>query len=656
MIYPSSPGVEPDGVVVSPRARAHGLGPARVFLLAIWCGLAVGSLEVVIIVLRKQFLDLNRLYWMPRQFVWMTPVADLAIFTAIGVVLALVAVAGRPGRWLASRLLCALALLPLFWAAFPRIYGPAGFVFVLGAGVRLGSIIEGGGGWFRGLVWWSTPVFLLAPPVFAGWILGADALAARREAQRPVPGGSRPNVLVVVLDTVAAGHLGLYGYGRPTSPTLGALAERGVRFARAVAPSSWTLPSHASFFTGCWPHEVSAGWLTPLDRSRLTLAEFLGQRGYATAGFVANNWYCAADSGLGRGFTVYRDYILPDLAPFKWAVLVDRPLEGLRALDHFIREQFGLDFLRPIARDLWWRFNAGSRKDASQVNAEFLDWLARRSGPKRPFFAFLNYYDAHYPYELAPGGVHRYGIRPRDKRELELIQNWRTVDKRNLEPQEVDFVRDSYDDCVASLDEQLGRLVDELDRRGLLEETWLVVLSDHGESFGEHPGDFGHGTTLYQTQLQVPLVVVPPKGSGARKVVDGTVSLRDLPATIVDLLGWGAESRFPGRSLVGLWDSRAPDSQDPSPALAEVVPTDPVEPDPAKVLAAREVWSSLTREGWVYLHREGRSEDELYHLQNDPGERHNLAADPREQGRLEQMRAIMERLTGGPLSRDQFQP
>ncbi len=638
------------------RATARGLGPLSVFPLAIWCGLAVGTLEVVIVVIRKQFVDLNRLYWMPRQFLWLTPIADVAIFAGLGVVLGVVAVMGRPGRWLASRLLFAMALLPLFWVAFPRIYGPAGVLFVLGAGIRLTSVIEGRGPWFRRFVVWSTPIFVVSPMLFAAWTLGGDALAARREAGRPVPTGSRPNVLFVVLDTVAAGHLGLYGYGRPTSPTLGSLAERGTRFGRAVAPSSWTLPSHASFFTGYWPHEVSAGWLTPLDRSRPTLAEFLGKRGYATAGFVANNWYCAADSGLGRGFTVYRDYILPDLASFKWAVLVDRPLEGLRVIDHFIRERFGLDFLRPLARDLWWRFNSGNRKEAAQVNSEFLSWLDQRAEPSRPFFAFLNYYDAHYPYELSAGGVHRYGLRPRDKRELELIQNWRTVDKRNLEPREVDFVRDSYDDCVASLDEQLGLLVDELDRRRMLETTWLVVLSDHGESFGEHPGDFGHGTTLYQTQLHVPLVIVPPKGTGARKVIDDTISLRDLPATIVDLLGWGSEARFPGRSLVGFWDSRVKTTGDPSPALAEVVPTDPVEPDPAKVMAAREVWSSLTRNGWVYLRREGRSADELYHLENDPGERLNLAADPGERARLEEMRGILDRLTGGPLSRDQFQP
>src|SRR5439155_4860126 len=99
--------------------------------------------------------------------------------------------------------------------------------------------------------------------------------------------------------------------------------------------------------------------------------------------------------------------------------------------------------------------------------------------------------------------------------EIELIEHWRTVDKLGLSAPEIAFVRDSYDDCVADLGEQLGRLLDELGRRGLLERTWLIITSDHGESFGEQAGVFGHGTSLYQPQLHVPLVVVPPARGGS---------------------------------------------------------------------------------------------------------------------------------------------
>ena len=134
------------------------------------------------------------------------------------------------------------------------------------------------------------------------------------------------------MDTVAADHLALYGYGRPTSPAIEELARRGCRFDAAVSSSSWTLPSHASMFTGRWPHELSVGWRTPLDAAAPTVAEFLRDRGYDTAGFIANTTYCAADSGLGRGFAVYRDYIFRELSPFRMAVLVQRSLEGLQAI------------------------------------------------------------------------------------------------------------------------------------------------------------------------------------------------------------------------------------------------------------------------------------------------------------------------------------
>ncbi len=158
----------------------------------------------------------------------------------------------------------------------------------------------------------SFPALAAAVAILAASIWGQDRYKLWREATRPLPRTGSPNVLLIVLDTVAAGHLSLYGYSRPTSPTLDELAERGIRFDRVRATTSWTLPSHASMFTGRWPHEVSAGWLTPLDREFPTLADYLGQRGYATAGCVANYTYCAADSGLARGSRLIVTTFFPD--------------------------------------------------------------------------------------------------------------------------------------------------------------------------------------------------------------------------------------------------------------------------------------------------------------------------------------------------------
>ncbi len=467
-------------------------------------------------------------------------------------------------------------MLPLVWAAFPRIYGPAALLLVLGTASRLVPFVERHLSGFRRSLELSFPLLIALILLLVASVWGTDRLEEWRQRSRPLPASGSPNLLLIVLDTVAASHLSLYGYDRPTSPTLEELARSGIRFHRAQATSSWTLPSHASFFTGRWPHEVSAGWLTPLDATHPTLANYLGAQGYATAGFVANVSFCGADTGLGRGFAHYQDYIFPEWSAFKMAALVARPLQGLRSIDRFLSRHVH----RVLFQDIILRFDAGRRKPAAEVRREFLDWLSRRQ-PERPFFAFLNFYDAHYPYQIPAEGMHRFGAEPANQREVDIIENWRTINKRTLSVREVAFARDSYDDCIADLDEQLGLLYDELESRGLLQRTWVIITSDHGESFGERSGVFGHGTSLYQTQLQVPLLILPPAGSPSppKRVVTETVSLRDLPATVIDLLNLQPEAPFPGQSLVRFWRSPSaeatPDSPTAEPALSEVVLTDP---------------------------------------------------------------------------------
>ena len=562
--------------------------------------------------------------------------------------------------WLATRLLGALTLLPPIWAAFPRIYGPAGLP--PGAGDR-GAVGPGAGAACHRLSAagpGQLPVVAGLVPILAAslWGVGPAQGVARGGAAAPAAG--LPNVLLIVLDTVGADHLSLHGYDRPTSPTIDELAARGIRFDRVQATSSWTLPSHASMFTGRWPHELSAGWFTPLDGTYPTLAEFLGSRGYATAGFVANSRYCGSDSGLARGFTDYRDYIFPRLTAFKTAVLVDRPMEGIQAIERFLEDWLDFDLLGPAVDHLWWLFKT-DRKEAAVVNREFLDWLSRRRQPERPFFAFLNYFDAHYPYELPETGIHRFGAKPRTTREATLIRDWRLLIQKGPSPHQIRFARDSYDDCVADLDEQLGRLIDELDRRAVLERTWVIITADHGESFGEHPGVFWHGTSLYQTQLHVPLVIIPPAGGPSPRVVTETVSLRDLAATIVDVLGFQVGSPFPGESLARFWNGSSPaasaEAAASDQALSEVVPLESFGPDPSQWLnKPRWPLAALTEGDWTYIRREGDVREELFHVREDAQEQHNLAGDPAMQPTLERMRAALGRLTAGPLTPQRFNP
>jgi arylsulfatase A-like enzyme len=638
--------------------RPLGLTLAALVGLSAWCGILAGLLEVATVVARKRFFDSNQLLSMTRHFVWLVPLTDLLLLLIVGW-LGCLAVLVRPsgGRRAVTRILAALTVLPALLVAFPQVYGLAWLVAAFGLSALTVPILERHAAAFRHLA-------LVSAPIFAGILAGLAALpwAAERaerarERGRPIPTDA-PNVLLIVMDTVAADHLALYGYDRPTSPAIEELARRGTRFDAAQSASSWTLPSHASMFTGRWPHELSVGWRTPLDAASTTVAEVLRARGYATAGFIANITYCAADSGLGRGFTVYRDHLFYQLSPFKTAVMVQRVVEGLQTIGDVVGDALDFPWLKVATRGIRERFEA-DRKEASMVNTEFLDWLADRPQPERPFFAFLNYFDAHSPYQLSPRRVHRFGIRPTEERDHRLIQDWWDIDKSRVTPQQLAFVFNAYDDCVASIDEQLGRLLDQLDRRKALERTWIILVADHGESFGEHPGVFLHGSSLYQTELHVPLVVVPPPGTPVKPVVSETVSLRSLAATIADIAGAGADSPFPGHSLARLWrpSSGPPAAVIPAEeALAELVPNETLVPGGPD--SPRRPWplAALAEGGWTYIRREGDIREELYHLPDDPRQQHDVASGSGSRPRLERMRDAMSRLTLGPLTPERFNP
>ncbi len=218
------------------------------------------------------------------------------------------------------------------------------------------------------------------------------------------------------------------------------------------------------------------------------------------------------------------------------------------------------------------------------------------------------------------------------------------------------LARDTYDSCIAHIDEYLGRLFDELAHRGTLERTWVIIASDHGESFGEHAGVYCHGTSLYQTELHVPLVIIPPAGGDvpSHRVVNETVSLRDLAATVVDVAGLKASSPFPGKSLSRFWKDSSDSAPAASiPALAEVVPNDP---SPARLLTPQWPLAALTGGDWSYIRREGDVHEELFLVREDAQEQHNRVDDPASRPVLERIRQALSQLTAGPLTPRRFNP
>jgi arylsulfatase A-like enzyme len=611
---------------VSPlRTRARASQPrikvVDLILFSAWCGLAAGLLEVGARVFFRAIDPHHRLYMVSRHFLWLGPLSNLLFFLGIGFLLAVILrFSPRIGGWLGIRLICAVAVLPTLLAAGPQIYPEAWAILGVGFGVQAAPMVERHiTSWRRKLLW--TFVLMCALVLLlAGGICLDDRVKQARETGRPLPPANSPNVLLIVLDTVRADHLSLYGYGRATTPTLERLARRGIRFDEARATAPWTLPSHGSMFTGRWPHEVGDQWVTPLKGNFPTLADHLGKRGYATAGFVANFGYCSAETGLARGFTHYEDYVLEKLSPLRTAGLIEY-LTG--AITEMI-PAFNLDSLRPLRQFVIEKFDVGGRKNAASINHAFLTWLSERQEPDRPFFAFLNFFDAHEQYVTPPGARQHFASYPITPNERSTVYElWPLLDKMALPPRLVTLARDSYDDCLSYLDEQLGLLLDELQRRGLLDRTLVVVTADHGEGFGDH-NLFDHGESLYRMEIRVPLLILPPAGLHTPSVVTETVSLRDLPATVADQLGVEAGSPFPGSSLARFWRNRSPAggelAGDTDPVVSELRSPNPLDPNRGRSPASRGRLISLARGSFVYIRNEGDGTEQLFDQRADPQE------------------------------------
>jgi arylsulfatase A-like enzyme len=497
---------------------------------------------------------------------------------------------------------------------------------------------------------WSFPALLGLVAAAAGSIVVGDWLKQRYEDARAMPPDGAPNVLLVVLDTVRADRLSLYGYHRSTTPVLERLAKRGIRFESARATAPWTLASHASMFTGRWPHELDVRWETPLPTYPFPmLAEYLGVQGYATVGLVANTRYCSSDTGLDRGFTHYEDYEFEKLGFLRTSAIVERARKtAVYLIPWLFRGDTALIHGAKELVSTWSGY--GTRRDAASINRGFLTWLDRRSTPERPFFAFVNYFDAHTPYKLPAGATPRFSRTPQTAIELKVVyDDWTAFDKLKLPPYYLTLARDSYDNCVAYLDELIGRLMDDLGRRGLLEKTWVVVVGDHGEGLGEHDL-YDHGESLYSTEVRVPLLILPPSGGGVSdRVVGEPISLRDLPATIVDVIGLGERSPFPGRSLARLWSQSSP-AVDPDvggEVLSELPSPNRSNSNQGRSPVHRGPLVSLAEGDLVYLKNNGDGTEELFNAREDPRELTNLVSRAEMRADLERFRKRLAELRGG---------
>jgi len=324
------------------------------------------------------------------------------------------------------------------------------------------------------------------------------------------PQAPRTDVLVILIDALRADRLGAYGYSRNTSPRIDALASESIVFGNVYAQSPWTKPSIPTLFTSLYPVQhgvyegeahVGGGRLESdvLDDSFTTLAEVFAAAGYETLGLV-NNAHLEPEDGFAQGFD---------------------------------------------------RYEHGSFT-AAEINAKFLDFLATREDD-RPFFAYLHYLDAHWPFQPESPFRERFvGNSP----EASLFDrdSWKGLRERindaSLELSEVDRARlqDQHDGGVGQLDHRLGQLFDALRAQGLLDQTVLLLTSDHGEELLDH-GAVGHGGTLYREVIEIPLLIRLPGGAGSQKSARPARLLDVLP-TLAALAGVEAPAEVEGRDLL----------------------------------------------------------------------------------------------------------
>jgi len=323
------------------------------------------------------------------------------------------------------------------------------------------------------------------------------------------PVARRPNVLLIVLDTTRGDRCSVGGYGRPTTPALERLAADGVVYLDAWSPSPWTPPSHATLFTGLRPenHGLNANSRPHLLDDSVTLAERLRDVGYRTAAF-SNNPAIRPATGLLQGF----DHVVE---------VYERPVQEY-----------------PSAR----------------ITHDLVEnWLARGAGDEAPFFVFINHIEPHFPYTPPDPGLFAFV----DASPLE-IQRARALDypapfshslgEVVLPEETVGLLSDLYDAEIWNVDRLVGQLLERLENGGVLDDTVVIVTSDHGESLGEH-GLLDHMFSLHRTLLHVPLVVRAPGAMARGGVVTETVRLEDVPATVLDLCGLPAVPDADGVSL-----------------------------------------------------------------------------------------------------------
>ncbi len=386
--------------------------------------------------------------------------------------------------------------------------------------------------------------------------------------KQSAPPEKSPDVVFITIDTLRADHLDTYGYERTTSPNLTELARTGVRFERAIAQAPWTLPSLGTLHTSLYPREHGATKQgTVLSDSLTTIAEVASEAGYITIG-VVSNVSSNKEHGFGQGF------------------------------DHWDQTQM-----------------QGGRTITAGHLTRIALRLLEESDRSKPFFLWIHYLDPHTYYMPHPrfGYAAQYYAERFPKNGVRAPNKIYDKLESPLREQFVDYARGLYDEEICFNDEKIGVLVDGLKKLDALDDTVFIVTSDHGEFFSEH-GRFVHGRDVYEEVIRVPLIVggaIDPALRG--KVVSQRVEISAVPATVMQILG-RAKHPFRGPSLLDIASGK------------ESVP---VVFTQGLGFKDKDLKDAVYIDEHKLIYNQDYDSYELYDLNDDPKEAHNLIDEPK---------------------------
>jgi arylsulfatase A-like enzyme len=368
---------------------------------------------------------------------------------------------------------------------------------------------------------------------------GSFLAGGRKEGEpqlksEPQPKG--PNVILIVMDTVRADRMSLYGYTRKTTPFLEELAANSAVFENAFSPGSWTPPAHGSLFTGLYPsqHKIHGEhhWLYGEFR---TLAEILSDSGYRTVSF-SNNHYVSSMTNMTQGFqeTWHKG---------EWTDTLSLPRRSLGgAVVSFLSWLMDRINVRVRAKIIKNPAQMWDYPTAKTTNEAFMTWFEENRDTTNPFFIYFNYMEAHDPYNPEEEYA-RLFLTPKELEKSYRLQiryppgewNW-DLSKSNYTKDDLRIMNLLYDACIRMIDEELKSFIDKLSRAGVLDNTLLIITSDHGEYLGTH-NRTGHGAGLHDQLLHIPLVVRYPKLFPPGTRTDKPVNLIDVFETILSVAG-----------------------------------------------------------------------------------------------------------------------